>query len=286
MPIKFQGLVSALGLAFGAASAAAQPAASPQPARWHLDGSTDRCVLTRRLDGSPSPATFILRTIPGSGRYDVILASPHLPDPLRRAARSSQTLVLELSGASVEVPGASIDLPETLGNGVAVGPLPAELMPAFAQSTTIGRKVVGNEEGGRWAVPAAARAAEAMASCEDEKLADWGADPAGLAPGATPAKPAEDAGSWIRPRDLGLHDALASLAYTAFFRLSVGSDGRVKDCTLLESAGNVDLSRGCQILTRAARYSPARDASGNPVASVAIHVVDVRFRTDIRVISG
>src|SRR5215217_8289930 len=42
-------------LACTAAAGAAQTQPSPvQPAaRWHVDGATDRCVLTRRLEGTP-----------------------------------------------------------------------------------------------------------------------------------------------------------------------------------------------------------------------------------------
>jgi hypothetical protein len=69
-------------LAAGAASSAQAPSA-PAPARWHLDGATNRCVLTRRLEGTPAAASFVLRTIPGSGRYDLILAAPELPRELR-----------------------------------------------------------------------------------------------------------------------------------------------------------------------------------------------------------
>jgi hypothetical protein len=279
---------AALAAAFLSTSASGvQPApASPgASARWHLDGATNRCVLTRRLEGTAVPATFILRTIPGSGRYDVILASPNLEDHLGEV-RPRSLMTLSLGEARAQVPVSKIELADQLGQGIYIGPLPALIMSAFARSSTIA--LVG-DNGGKatsWTLPAAARAAEAMAACETEKLTDWGADPAALAAGATPARPAENAGSWISPRDLGLHDVLASLSYAAVYRLAVGSDGRVKDCAMLEGAGNVDLSRGCQILRRAARYSPARDASGNPVASVAIHVVDVRTQTDIRIIEG
>jgi hypothetical protein len=52
---------------------------------------------------------------------------------------------------------------------------------------------------------------------------------------------------------------------------------------LLESAGNVDLARGCAVLRRTARYAPARDPAGNPIASVAVHVVSVRMDVHFRI---
>lgn len=289
MSKRLGALAAFLLLASAAFPASAQPEAQPaaEPARWHLDGTTSRCVLTRRLAGSPAPATFILRTLPGSGRYEIILASPDFPAEIRQLG--DDQIRLSLSPAmdgSVEVPASWVDLPEPLGQGLAIGPLPADLMAVFAASTSLTIGAEGGGETARWTLPVAARAAEAVSYCESEKLAEWGADPAGLAVGATQAQPSGDKAAWVTPRQLGLNDALATLAYTGVFRLGIGTDGRVTDCALLESAGNVDLSLGCRILTRVARYSAARDAAGNAVRSVAVHVVDVRRRTDIRIIEG
>ena len=277
-------------LALTGASALSQPpAAEPSAlaARWHLDGATSRCVLTRRLTGTPVPATFILRTLPGSGRYDIIMASTGFPDEIRRLRnRPEISLSLGPDIGSAKLPATSVDLPHSLGQGLAMGPLPSEFLSAFGRTTTLS---LGDGEGrtvASWNVPASARAAEAVAYCESEKLAEWGADPAGLAPGATRPEAAGDPQSWLTTRQLGISDALASVAYTAVFRLGIDTDGRVKDCTLLESAGNADLSRGCRILSRSARFSPARDSAGNPVRSVAVHVVDVRSDNQIRFIGG
>src|SRR5687768_14591685 len=102
------------GLLF--ACCAAQPAqaqtapVAPQPARWHLDGATSRCVLSRRLEGTPGPITFILRTIPGSGRYDVIVASPELPAALRRATAEAR-LRLGDRGTNYQALTAAIEVP-------------------------------------------------------------------------------------------------------------------------------------------------------------------------------
>lgn len=52
-------------------------------------------------------------------------------------------------------------------------------------------------------------------------------------------------------------------------RLSVGTDGRVTDCTVSSSSGNDDLdSTTCRIAKSRVRFSPAKDDSGNPIASV------------------
>lgn len=51
-------------------------------------------------------------------------------------------------------------------------------------------------------------------------------------------------------------------------RLSVGTDGRVTDCSVTSSSGNDDLdSTTCRIARSRVRFSPAKDDSGNPIAS-------------------
>ncbi|HZF93784.1 MAG TPA: hypothetical protein VEZ20_02820, partial [Allosphingosinicella sp.] len=270
------------------APAAAQPApapaapAVPQPARWHLDGATNRCVLSRRLEGTPVAATFILRTIPGSGRFDLILAAPDLPAELRRTNRPA-ILRFGPAGTPQQRPASPIDLPGRLGEGAAFGPLGAVFASEFARASTLD---VADPQGralGRWTIPAAARAAEALAACEAEKLVDWGADPAGFEPGARRPQPATDPSDWFSVRDFGLFNSTQSGGFTAVFRLAVGADGRASDCRLIESAGNVDLTGACRALAGRARYEPARDAAGNPIRSVAVYVADFRMDVNFRI---
>lgn len=282
MPRLTAALAAGLSLIAVPAAAAQAPAApAAQPARWHLDGSTDRCVLTRRLDGTPVAASFILRTIPGSGRYDVILAAPDLPADLRRSGRDLG-IGLAPGGKVRGLSPVRVELPRTLGEGAVFGPLPADFARELAGASTLRLSDSGGAALGSWTIPLAARAAEAFAACEAEKLGDWGADPAGFGPGATGARPRGDPADWLTIRDLGLGTATASVAYTAVFRLVVDRDGRASDCTLIESAGNVDLSSACRVLRSRARYEPARDGAGNPVSSVAVHYLGWRMDVDFR----
>ena len=51
-------------------------------------------------------------------------------------------------------------------------------------------------------------------------------------------------------------------------RLSVGTDGRVTDCSVTSSSGNSDLDdTTCRIARRSVKFSPAKDDSGNPIGS-------------------
>jgi protein TonB len=51
-------------------------------------------------------------------------------------------------------------------------------------------------------------------------------------------------------------------------RLSIGTDGRVTDCSVTTSSGNADLdSATCRISKARVRFTPAQDANGSPIAS-------------------
>jgi TonB family protein len=51
------------------------------------------------------------------------------------------------------------------------------------------------------------------------------------------------------------------------FRLQVSSDGRVTQCSILQSSGSPSLDQtSCQILVRRARFTPAKDEAGRAVA--------------------
>ena len=278
------GAGAAMLLASPGFPAAAQPAA--QPARWHVDGATNRCVLSRRLQGTPSPATFVLRTIPGSGRYELILAGRELPAEARRERRDSRVM-LAPAGISYEGPSRSVELPGELERGVAFGPFPAALTEQIAATSTLRLADGTGAELGSWAIPSAARAIEALAYCEAEKRIEWGADPASVEPGSTAARPVGQPSAWVMPRDLGLAQATASAVFTAVYRLMIGPDGQPTSCTQLEVVTNIAQPGDvCRTLIRRARYEPARSAAGAAVASAAIHYVSLRQDIDFRTTGG
>ena len=66
------------------------------------------------------------------------------------------------------------------------------------------------------------------------------------------------------------------------FRLLVGPNGRVADCTITLSSGVLSLdSATCRILRSRARFTPARDDLGNPTAGADSGRVAWRLPEDI-----
>jgi periplasmic protein TonB len=51
-------------------------------------------------------------------------------------------------------------------------------------------------------------------------------------------------------------------------RLTIGTDGRVSDCSVTTSSGNSALdTTTCRIAKSRVRYTPAKDEAGRPIAS-------------------
>jgi protein TonB len=58
---------------------------------------------------------------------------------------------------------------------------------------------------------------------------------------------------------------------TTGFRLSVGANGRVSGCSVTSSSGSSSLdSATCRLLTARARFTPARDSSGNATTDTVV----------------
>jgi hypothetical protein len=261
--------------------AIAQPASAGAASRWHLDGATDRCVLTRELRGAGGAATFVLRTIPGSRQYDLILAGEGLARPFGRRATEARLSFGGDTGVHV-APAAAVELPGGRGSGVILSRLPERFMSEFAAGSTLHLMDKEGAALGSWSIPIGAKAAQALSFCETEKQVEWGADRAALAAGATPPRPTTDPKTWVTVRDFGLATSSAPGRFSAVVRMMVDEKGVPSDCRLIESAGNVEIAPTfCRAVRQSARYEPARDPAGKPVRSVAVHVltfeVTVRF---------
>ncbi len=81
---------------------------------------------------------------------------------------------------------------------------------------------------------------------------------------ATPAKPRGNPGGWVTNEDYPSSAMREGLQGVTGFRLDIGPDGRVTNCTVTSSSGSQLLDdTACRLLVRRARFTPAKDAAGN-----------------------
>jgi len=83
---------------------------------------------------------------------------------------------------------------------------------------------------------------------------------------ATPGKPKGNPGDWVTSEDYPAAEMRAEHQGVTGFRLEVGPDGKATNCTVTASSGFPALDdTACRMLMRRARFSPAKDESGNPI---------------------
>ncbi len=93
--------------------------------------------------------------------------------------------------------------------------------------------------------------------------------------GAPSSRARAGSGNWLTNADYPDAAIRARESGVTGYKLDVGADGRVTACTITSSSGSTHLdSTACRLLARRARFTPARDANGNPTADVYVS----RFR--------
>lgn len=82
----------------------------------------------------------------------------------------------------------------------------------------------------------------------------------------TPPVPLENLGSLVRVADYPLLAARQNRQGRVYFILTVSPDGRVSNCVVTRTSRvpSLDVAT-CRIMRGRARFTPARDAQGNPV---------------------
>lgn len=93
-------------------------------------------------------------------------------------------------------------------------------------------------------------------------------DPPSPTPSFLPraATPLSDPGRWATTDDYPARALREERQGTTQFRVTVGADGRVRNCEIVASSGSADLDAAtCANVARRARFKPATDASGAKV---------------------
>ncbi|HEX8644146.1 MAG TPA: energy transducer TonB [Allosphingosinicella sp.] len=109
-----------------------------------------------------------------------------------------------------------------------------------------------------------------------------------LAPSEPPAVRARPIGAdlWITTDDYPVAALRAEAEGEVFVEYRIGADGRVRDCAILRSSGvpSLDLTT-CTLITRRARFTPARDKNGRAVPDARVQRVVWTLPADMSVVA-
>ncbi|MBS0475728.1 MAG: energy transducer TonB [Proteobacteria bacterium] len=104
----------------------------------------------------------------------------------------------------------------------------------------------------------------AMRKCMDEVVRSWGVDPSKV---KTPARPIGNPGTWLTSNDYPSQALVEYKDGLVNFRLTVNETGKVSQCHILRAVNESLFAKTtCLLLTKRARFKPARDTAGNAIA--------------------
>jgi hypothetical protein len=112
------------------------------------------------------------------------------------------------------------------------------------------------------------RAFAALRSCTDDLVKTWGLDPAVQRSLSRPPEPRSNPGLWLQSKDYPPEALQVGKQAIVDFRLSIDASGNPTACEVQRSySGDVFDKHTCELLVKRARFEPALDAAGKPVAS-------------------
>lgn len=248
---------------------------------WHLDYADDSCRMSRDFGTGEQKTTFAVERYEPGDKFALLVAG----NPLNAVkGKLGQTFEAKLRFGPFEAEQTISVSPATLGDAIgilvasAALAAPAEdiaegapwptLSPEREAAVTqlrlnrIARQPIVLELGSMGKPMAALRA------CTDELLTHWGIDVALHANRSKVPVPAGNPGKWLRSEDYPSAMLRNGNQGLVQFRLMVGADGKPTSCHIQRSTRPKELDdMVCHNLMRRARFTPALDAEGKPIAS-------------------
>lgn len=288
-------------------AAASMPVQAKEPLRlapsskWHVDYAPDSCRLGRSFGTGDNEVILILdRFQPGpmvfmsligkparvrsNTRQTVIRFGPNEREQERHfdAATLDNGKPVMMVGGSVLVAGsndaweASQTERDEREDSSRLTPLPP-IDPALNASVTSveidipGKPPILLETG------AMGKPMEALTGCTSDLLRGWGIDVAAHEKLSRPAVPASNPGRWMNISDYPLQMLNDGKQGIVHFRLIVDEAGKPKSCHIQKSTRPKAFEDAvCEGIMKRARFEPAFDAAGKPVASYYLN--RVRFQ--------
>lgn len=250
-----------LALALSTATLAAEPWTAKD--KWSVEYAANECLAMRRYNDGSRNIVVVVSPSPASG--DALLKFV-VADPKR------------LPG-EIEVRVAGVSIRSRFAGAIGVNASNERVYSVLLHADEVDRLL----NTGKLAIKSGPLQAELtltsvdrikalLDSCEADLLKRWGfPDAANLSAYATPDRSIV---SYIGSNDYP-GDAISERAMgTTRAMVTIGPDGTASNCRLLQSAGHASLDKAtCTILLKRPRYTPARNAAGQPVAAPVISAI-------------
>lgn len=277
--------LAALGLATPSPAAAAPRVLAPS-GPWYLDYSPDSCTLVRVFGKADDEVTIRFEQFRPGPQFDLTFVgrafrSGRLYRPVKLAFGPGQPLQAAnsaLSGDAKTNDGRTLHMLFVGSAALAGIPKDAE---DEAPAPQINEKAITEvslvqREGADFVLKLGPmdKPMEQMRVCMDELMTHWGIDAAKQRTLTRRAKPKGSPGEWLGPGDYPETSRLRGESAVIHFRLTVSPEGGVSDCAIQRATkGDAFAKTSCDLIRKRARFEPALDADGKPVASFYVNAV-------------
>jgi TonB family protein len=237
--------------------------AAPTGGRWLVDWGQNQCSLVREAGSAPA-AGVALQLVPGTETVDIVAV-----DASWKAfpVRNGEELTVQLDTA----PPVSTKVRRLRGTerlAIVAPNLDRAFIDLYAGAASITIKA-GHKTIAHMPLPAAAKAVEALRTCERDILEEWNVDTAALATLQRRAEGKKSFVSYVSWDDYPPEAIRNDEEGTSVIRVTVDADGKPSACGLVSSSGSRTLDLyTCAIFVRRVQYDPAIDAEGHAVRSV------------------
>ena len=228
-----------------------------------MDWAEARCTLVWQETGDPR-RLLTLDMTPGTGLLRLRLIDSAWSE---QAAAEAAGMPVSLDPGRIVAGTGAKPIRDSIGAGIEIGGIEGSALAGFGTARSIGVEG-GRKSRLRLALPDAAAAVEALSECEEDALRRWGIDPAARASLARLPKPTGgDSLAWFRWQDYPKQAIRERASGTVVVRVDVDADGNPARCAVVASSGHAALDETtCASIMKRARFTPALDAGGNPVA--------------------
>ncbi|VWX53618.1 TonB family protein [Novosphingobium sp. 9U] len=250
---------------------------------WNVNWSETTCTLRRMFGTKEHPSMIMMERFGPYDHFQLVVSGPDFkgvqqgttPVNLRFGDAEPKPLKQVTPGKAVNGTPALF-----LGNLSLSAQFRDELetwSPRVTHATEAATKSIAVLYGGKERIFATGpldKAFDAMRTCTDNLVAHWGFDPKQQASLTKRAEPLTSPARWLNPDDYpGAMRQVGKQALVAF-RLSVDAQGKPTACEIQRSYNDKTFDEvTCAIIMRRARFSPAQDAKGEPIASYYLNTV-------------
>lgn len=291
------------GLALCAAALA--PAMAKEPLRlapaskWNVNYADDSCRLARAFGSGDEEVVLILdRFQPGPVVYMTLTGKPVKVNndkselTVRFGSEPAQTALFTMGRTENAMPAVMLERalfiagkPDDVvgetnidegGEKIAIRPV-TKIDPARIAAVTSVRIDIPLIQSLILETGSMGPPTEALAACVDDLVRGWGVDVAAHKKLSRQAVPIGNPGRWVVNDDYPTSMLRKGYQGNVFFRLGIGVDGRPTACHIQQSTRPAAFDEAvCKSLMLRAKFTPALDADGHPIATYYLN--RVRFR--------